>query len=105
MRIDLDQTLRTLEGQEFHLEPDKVATLRAVCINALLTPLPDDQQAPSGSGYTLYSIAQRLYPGGVVELEASEIDLIKKRVERMYAPMVTGQTWDMLEQRSPGDRR
>lgn len=98
MKIDVDQTLKTLEGGELRFDPDTPATLKAVCVNALLTPGPDDQTAPSGSAYVLYSLAQRINGGGVTDLQAGEIDLIKKRIERLYAPMVTGQAWDLLEQ-------
>jgi hypothetical protein len=43
---------------------------------------------------------QRVGGGGQVDLEAADVDLIKRRIERLYAPLVTGQAWDMLEQRA-----
>ena len=96
MKLNIDQVLSGLDGAPLTADGDQPLTLKVVVANALLQPQQEDPQV-QGLAYRLYTLAQTIHAGEQVELEAADIDLIKKRLERVYPPIVVGQSWNMLE--------
>lgn len=100
MKIDFDRKLKTLNGGAIRMEASEEMTLRFACIEALLQGTEEDARLP-GNAYKMYALAQKLNPGGVIDLDASDVDTLKKRVEITWSryPLIVGTTWDMLEGR------
>jgi len=44
-----------------------------------------------------YELAKKVYIGGEVDLIAEEITLIKERIGDIFAPVIVGQVFDILE--------
>lgn len=104
-KINFDQILLDLVTAEpirvSETDPSAV-TLKIPVITCLLDDIPDD--TPNAK-YMAYTLAERLKGGGDVEIEAFEIEFVKRRAEKRFAPMILGQVWDMLEgrlDRTPG---
>ncbi len=102
MKIDFSAELRTLAGAQMMMssEDETPASLGLVCIQAVLTHLPDDPKVP-GLSAKLFALAVRLNGAGDVEIEAADIDLLKRRLESLFPPLIVGQAWNLLEGRAP----
>lgn len=101
MKIDFDQPiidLRTNLPMPMSVDDPKPTTLAVPCVNALWADLPDDAQTPNLK-YRAYVIASRIKDGGVVDLDVGDLDFLKKRIERVFGPMIVGQCWNMLDHR------
>lgn len=99
-KINLDISIKMPNGQEMltSLEDKTPITLAAVMMDALLTPMAGDTETPN-LPYRLYALAKKVGAGGEVELDAGDIVVIEKRVERRHPPWIVGVCWDALEQR------
>lgn len=100
MKVDFDQQFRTLHGGRITMteEDETPITLALVAVEALLQPQAEDAHT-AGLAYRLYTLAHRIKDGGVVDLDANDVELIKQRVEKGRPPLIVGQAWDMLEGR------
>jgi len=97
MKINLDQTFKTLNGVEIKDEEGKGIKLLTICQNALISA-GDQQQKESGEEKAKrYQLAIKLANGGEIELTAEDIAKIKKLIGESYAPIIVGQAYDMLE--------
>ncbi len=112
--IDFTQTLKDLDGKPLPFNAEgklpTVATLGQISKDALVNMLPEDQQATGASKYDHWMLAQKVYPDKKdVVLNAEEIATIKERIGKMYAPLVVGPAWRMLdpamENKAPAEKK
>jgi hypothetical protein len=97
MRIDFDSQLFNLDGS--HLKDittgkERDALLKTVCVNALLG---EDKEDSGEEKLRRYRLGTRIYKGGVIEVTAEEVSLMKKLIGRFFPPLVAGQSLEMLE--------
>jgi hypothetical protein len=108
-KIDLDTVLLAANGKPFPaatgaFKEDGVTpitedtTLKLICMNALLVPQAHDSETPN-LAYRLYTLAHRIKDGGVIDLDAGQIQVLKLRIEKTVAPWIVGLTWDLLDSR------
>ena len=94
MKRNLDQTVKGPDGNEF---PD-AATLKALLFQAATTPLEGDNTLPADQKLKLYSLAQRIHAGGVVDFVVEDIALLKDRMRRgPFSIWAFGQVCGMLD--------
>lgn len=93
MKRDFSQTLSAL-GEPL---PENVGTLRAVCVGALLGVYADEQSLGGEEKFRRYQLAERLNAGGVQEVSAEEVALLKKLVGKNWPPAVLGPAYEALE--------
>lgn len=75
----------------------KPATLRAICVDALLNQYEAERNLSGEEKMTRFNLAVRITNEDEPELRSEEVTLIKKVVAMMYGPLVMGQTWNMLD--------
>lgn len=93
MKRNMDQPLTTLDNKPYE---DK-STLKNVVFAAVTQPMEEDRAQSVEEKLKCYSIAQRVFAGGEVELTAEEITLIKARIGRLFPVLIVGQAFRMLE--------
>lgn len=100
MKLNVDQTLKTLDGQvmkDVSTDGEAIdASLKLALVNALLAP----KQEPDSGVVKIqkYELAKRIYIGGVVELTVEEVALCKKTIEDAFpSPLLVGQVVELLE--------
>lgn len=93
MKRDFSQTLAAL-GEPL---PENVGTLRAVCVGALLGVYADEQSLGGEEKFRRYQLAERVNAGGVQEVSAEEVALLKKLVGKNWPPAVLGPAYEALE--------
>jgi hypothetical protein len=76
---------------------EKDATLASVCVQALMASTPEDASMSAEEKVQAYVIASRIIKGGVVDVSVEEASLLKKRVAKLYGPMVVGQCLPALD--------
>ena len=98
MKINVDVTLKTLDGQTMMDNDGKgnavEASLKVLLVNAVLAPVKEDKGVDK---VRKYELAKMIFKGGEVDLTPEDIVLIKKQVGDNFAPIVVGQVWDMLD--------
>lgn len=101
MKVDFDQKLRFLNGQDLKIkngDEEVILTLKVACIEALLQNHPDDQESRApGKAMAAYNLAMVVNKGGVQEVTSEDISMLKAKVEKHFAPLIIGQVWDLLE--------
>jgi len=98
MKINVDQTLKTLDGKTM-MDADSSgnaveATVKTLLVNAVLAPTKDEKGVDK---VRKYELAKMIFKGGEVDLTPEDIVLIKKQVGDNFAPIVVGQVFEMLD--------
>jgi hypothetical protein len=97
MKIDFSQAIKNWDGSVAEDNGTPI-NLFAVCCNALLATLPNEQ--PDGmTKIQRFAIALKIKNGGEVEVTAEEISIIKDLVGKTYSTLIVGQVYNMLEQK------
>ncbi len=91
MKIKADETLKYLSGEELKDEDNTVVTVGKILSNILLAD-------KSGGKMKLYHLAQKFYSEKEVELDKSDLELVKKAVENSQglSNLLTGQILEKL---------
>lgn len=103
MKIDFDAKLHNLDGTPLTEGEGQDATpvgLGAVCVRACLVAHQSDASHPK-LGAQLFGLAVRINKGGMIDLDAADVETVKGRIERAFGPIVVGQAWNLLEGREP----
>lgn len=95
MKIKLTQTMKDVEGADI-ITPDKrQLTLGNICINSILTPVPDDDVKVKYEKYEIYKKLKQA--DGEIEMKAEDIVLLKKVIGKFQPPLIMGQCFDIIE--------
>ena len=99
MVLDVTKILVNIAGESLKESVNDVAVdviLRTVVVNALLSPVEKDTGMKKMEKEEL---ARKIYQNDSVDLTIEQVKLIKDRIGEMYAPIVVGQCWRLLEGR------
>jgi len=99
MLLNTTKVLVNIAGEPLKESVNGVAvdvTLRMVVVNALLSPMEKDTGMQKMEKEEL---ARKVYQNDSVDLTIEQVKLIKDRIGEMYAPIVVGQVWRLLENR------
>lgn len=96
MKVNLDQKILDLKGQEIPFAPDESLTLKTALLTAVLTPL--DGEAKDGPAiYDRYRLSLAFNGGGEIDLTAEQVAMLKDRVSKVFPTWTMGVIWDLLE--------
>ncbi len=98
--IDFSSPITQLDGQPFIDKDGKPihTTLAIVAENALLASYQDEQNLSGEDKVKRFVLAHKIHDDEKnVELTADEITLIKKLIAKSYNPLITGESWRILD--------
>ncbi len=100
MKRDFQQPIVNLEGKPLKDEDGKPVTLCSVALNALLASIPNDIVTGEAKAKR-YALALKIndHPGDV-NVTAEELTLLKEQIGKIYAPLVVGRAYDLLEEKA-----
>lgn len=96
MKINFDTSIVDLYGEPIK-QDGKLATLEMVCCNALMANYTDEPDLSAVEKAKRFRIAKKVAGGGEVNLSTEEITELKKLVGKMYAPLVVGRAYEILD--------
>jgi hypothetical protein len=90
---------RTVQACQTCGRPEETAamTLRSVCTNALLTQTRDETNLSGEEKVRRYNLALQISNEDVVDLPPKDVAMLQELVGKLYAPLVVGQVWEMLD--------
>lgn len=100
MKRDFSQQLVGLGGQqlmEANGDEQRPMTLAVVAVNALMGQYADEQGLTGDEKFRRYQLAERIDAGGVQDVSAEEVALLKKLIGKAYGPMLVGPAFKALE--------
>jgi hypothetical protein len=93
MRYNLDLPIIQIDGTEF----DPPMRLVTNMFLAITTAMKGDEQLTGEIKLKHYALAQRVHKGGVVEIQAEDIAIIKERAGRLFFTVPYGRMVELLE--------
>lgn len=98
MKIDFSAVLLNVTNNKpiKDAETDKDLTLGAASVTALLAMSQQSQNDTGEVKFRCYQLAQKLQPGGEVEIEPGDAEFIKTRISYIYGPVVLGPAFALL---------
>lgn len=99
MKIDVNQTLKTMNGQVMKDDDGTGqivdATLRMAMVNAILSPIEKESGMDKVKKFNL---AKKIHDAeSEVDLTVEEVSLIKERIGEVFPAIIVGQVFDLLE--------
>lgn len=70
-----------------------------ICCTALLTDFPDDR-IDGKEKHRRFKLWQALKNAGQQDIEAADVELLKRLIGMGWSPLLVGQAWELLEGRS-----
>lgn len=98
MKINVTQKLVSFKGETLKGEGNEEATLRSVCVNALLGFYPKEEITGTEK-MERYKLAKLIDSEDEPDLESEQITKIKDLVAKSMTTIVVGQAWQMLEKK------
>jgi hypothetical protein len=95
VKIDVTQVLVNFDGENLQGQ-NAPLTLRTVLVN-VLTNTTQGEQLSGKEQYERYAQARRIHDREEIEFTTAEAAMLQERVAQFYAPLVTGQVWEILE--------
>ena len=110
-RIKMTEVIKTLEGdpvQDVTLcvkcraeaKPQKPATLRTICINAMMSPPENGKPPMTGEEkLSLFYLCGKIQKFDECSLTVDDLKKIKDRVGDFpqYGPLIVGRAWELLD--------
>lgn len=93
MRYNLDLPILQIDGTEFEPPMRLVTTV----FSSLVTAMRGDEQLTGEQKLAHYALAQRIHKGGIVDLKAEEVAIIKERAGKLFFTQVYGRLVELLE--------
>jgi hypothetical protein len=97
--VDLDgdpikDAKKAADGQVEYVD----VTLKRICVNALLAA-QQDEKLDGLESVRRFNLARKINGAkdGQLKLSAEDISKVKSLIGKSYAPLVTGQAWELLE--------
>jgi hypothetical protein len=102
--INFTQEIKSLDGtvmmqcvpQAPTCEKPVAVTLGDLAVNALQTPMQEDQKLSGEDKFRMYLLAVKIYKAKSASLTAEEIKLVKDRIGKQYSVVAMGTAWQML---------
>jgi len=95
MKINVTETLKNINGEDFLNDKKEPLLVRDVLVNATLQIVPDEDGSKK---YYRYELANKINNKDQeeIEIEPEDATFLKKEVARIYTPMIVGVVWDVL---------
>ncbi|SCB18581.1 hypothetical protein [Rhizobium lusitanum] len=93
MKVNFSQKLANLDGST----SDEAPTLGDVSVKALVENLRGDEVASGEDKFKRAVLAQKILPGGEIELPVEELATVKDRIGKACHPVVVLAAWNLLE--------
>jgi hypothetical protein len=77
-------------------------TLGRACSHALLMPVADEGKISGADHVKRLALALKVHAAGELDITVEEIALLKDRVAKVYATLVVGRCWLLLDPASAG---
>lgn len=101
MQVDFDTALLDIRGKPIETAPGgPPMTLAYAACEALLALKPTDTGIDKAKCYRL---AMAIVNGGTVNLTPEDAALIKAKIGEIYAPIIVGRAFDLLDDRVVGE--
>lgn len=109
MKLHIERVLENFDGSPLLFgegQTQAPAMLGVICVNALITDHNDDANAPGEKKFHRWQLAKRIdkamkaEPVNAIDLPVEDIDLIKKRIAKIYQTRVVGPAYVALESQS-----
>lgn len=100
MKRDFDAVLKGYDGAPL-LESGKEVKLGSPAVTVLLAQFQDEQSLRGEDKFSRYKLAERIGQGGVQDVSAEEIALLKSLIGKAYPPGIVGPAYEALEQDAP----
>lgn len=101
MKRDFSTILIGIGGQKILDGDQQPLTLGVAAVTALVASYPDEPNLTGEGKFKRWLLAERLANGGVIEVSAEEVTLIKQLIGRGYPPLVVGPAYLALEKDCP----
>jgi hypothetical protein len=98
MKRDFSKELIGIPGSITPDNEGRYPTLGAVTVGALLANFQDEASLPGDEKLRRYKLAERISQGGLQEVSAEEVALIKKLIAKAHAIAIVGPAYEALEQ-------
>lgn len=96
MKINFNIELKDMDGKPIMETKDKPLLLDKVCVNAVLSEIPDEKTTGEQK-LQRFQLAKKIYGAGEIDVTAEEIVLLKDKIGKLYLPLVVGQVFEILE--------
>lgn len=93
MRYNLDLPITQIDGSDF----DPPMRLVTTVFNSITTAMRGDEVLTADDKLKHYALALRVHAGGVVELKAEDIAIIKERAGKLFFTVPYGRMVELLE--------
>lgn len=97
MKLLLTTPIVDLNGKVLNNDLGEPFKLRGILINALLAAFQDEQNLSGEDKLYRWKLANKINDSVELEVKAEDIVLLKKLVAKAYAPIISGQVWEILE--------
>jgi hypothetical protein len=98
MQVLFGKGFKDAEDVEMKDTKGNAATLRGVCVEALLASYEDERALAGEEKLKRWELAMKIKKAqDPADLSVEEISLIKKLIGKAYGALVVGQAWSMLE--------
>ena len=98
MKVNIDQDIKTFNGIKIsgNLYPEGMK-LKDVCIEALLSQDPNEK-TPAAKKIERYELSKKIWKAeNSIDLTIEEIGQIKQLTGNVFAPLIVGRAYEMLE--------
>jgi hypothetical protein len=96
MKIDFSAVIKDLDGDAVK-DGERDATLGRVACTALLASHADEQNLPAEDKVKRFRLAEVAAKGAQAELQVEDVALIKTLIGKMFAPLIVGRAYDIIE--------
>ena len=100
MKRNFDAPLIRIDGTPFVDQQGEGAvpmTLKMLAFHAVSMQIRGDENMSIPQKMELYNMVGKTAKGGVIELEAEDIALLKDRIGKAFPPLVIGEAFRLLE--------
>lgn len=98
MKRNFSVVLIGLDGDEFKNVKAQALTLGDLSATVLGSKYQGEQDLPGDALFKRYLLAERIHAGGVQDVTAEEVSLIKQLIARACEPRLLGPAYRALEQ-------
>jgi hypothetical protein len=100
MKINFNQLILDEQDKPIKVADKPDLTLRDICINSLLSVQQEDKEKEKFERFEIFQKIKKPDDEGFVELTTNEIVVIKKVVGIFQPPLLLGQAFNMLENKT-----
>lgn len=93
MKRNFDAPILNLEGKPFDGNP----TLKTICFMAINAQAMGDERMTGDEKLKLFAVVSKVTSGGIVDLKAEDIAVLKERIGKTMFPVIVGRAFELLD--------